>query len=128
MSQSRIVPAGETVVAQPRMTQYVLQFPGLSHTTVMVIDDLYREGFIDIYSPYIVSSSATIAPPQGIPDACLIACTPEQDDTCAICLEEAHDSEHGWISLSRCTHRFHRNCMTQVRGKSCPLCRTLQSA
>ncbi len=131
MDQPTIDPDGEDVFDLIPTTRYVLQFPYLPETTVIVIADFLREGFVDTYAEYIISSSVNnnIAPPEGIPDVCLIACNPESDDTCAICLEEANDSEErGWISLSTCNHRFHRHCITQVHGKKCPLCRTLQLA
>lgn len=39
--------------------------------------------------------------------------------TCSICLENITDD----VQLTKCSHAFHRSCMTQWGRKSCPMCR-----
>ena len=91
MEEEAVVVVVAVVVEQQQQlhttTRYVLQFPGLPRPTVIFINDFLREGFIDIYSAYIVSSSSSsniiiahhhhLPLEEGIPDACLITCTPE---------------------------------------------------
>lgn len=40
-------------------------------------------------------------------------------DTCSICLEETSDCE------TICGHIFHKDCITQIIGNKCPMCRAI---
>jgi hypothetical protein len=110
-------------------TRYALQFPGMLAPIVMYIDDMFMDEFFDnIHSANIPPPPPV--PPQKIPAAMLVECTPQQGDTCAICLNDAtttpHPSEPVWVTLLRCNHRFHRECVRQCHGVNCPMCRTPQ--
>ena len=159
MDQSRIVVRGRgeedddddvIIIAannDGHITRYVMLFPGMQVPVVMYVDDMFRDGFIDIHGIHIVDDERSIPPPPAptqIPTASLIESTPQQGDTCAICLNNAnmvtvinveddntvsfipHSSEPVWVSLRRCSHRFHRECVRQCRGVTCPMCRTPQ--
>ena len=148
-----IVAGGGEAVSNNNMTRYVLQFPNLPEPTVMDIHDSYRDGFVDIYSSFFLGNfppmpELLLVQDEKIPDAMLITCTPNPEDTCAICLEEAklievidvdmedslhtsfapHPSEHEWVFLCRCNHRFHRHCVKKAHGNNCPLCRMSHSS
>lgn len=63
----------------------------------------------------------------GIPDAMLIGYQPQPADKCMVCLVEAAEEggdNDGWVSLSLCSHRFHRVCICRWPCTTCPLCRT----
>lgn len=51
---------------------------------------------------------------------CYIFGTVNEDDSCAICLE----NDFGVWLVTPCNHRFHYRCYNKTVEKSCPLCRT----
>ena len=67
-------------------------------------------------------------PRVSIREAMMVTCTPVAEDSCSICLEEADCARPGprWVSLARCSHRFHADCIRRWQEDTCPNCRTVQ--
>jgi len=42
---------------------------------------------------------------------------------CAICMSEEHDDKDTAKMTLECYHTFHRSCIAQIMGDTCPLCR-----
>ena len=62
----------------------------------------------------------------GIQDTMLINYQPQPADQCPVCLVEVAEEEgdsNDWVSLSLCSHRFHRTCICRWPRTTCPLCR-----
>ena len=47
----------------------------------------------------------------------------EEEDTCPICLEKLSDTTNGQVVETRCGHTFHKNCIENISGNRCPICR-----
>jgi hypothetical protein len=52
----------------------------------------------------------------------LIARAPSKADSCAICMEKMFGVEHS-ISILKCNHAFHIQCVGQLQKMVCPICR-----
>ena len=43
------------------------------------------------------------------------------DDSCAICLDIISGTKD--CCVTACNHKFHTNCLSQIKNGCCPLCR-----
>ena len=42
---------------------------------------------------------------------------------CSICLEDESEDVSSMVTLSKCGHTFHRDCLKQLHNDLCPMCR-----
>jgi hypothetical protein len=88
-----------------------------------------RDNVLNFYQALIRSVAVADQPHTPIPEAMLAVCTPTAGDACTICLEEfgaAGSTAARWVSLVRCNHRFHANCIRRWEYNTCPNCRAVQ--